>query len=356
MGSKPDENRSAGDDTRRDFIRGSSLLLASALPGTLVLRPLRLGLLGCGSSGIRMAGFALSSSIPTHLVAIADIKKSSLAQASRSLKSRFGTQFSLDHEFHGATAALDLIAADLDAILIATPLAVKSKHLGFAIRDATPCYVEVPVAETYLQLVELQKRLSEPQLIGIGGRQLWQHRFALEEAFPRLGRLQALRFHETLRGSAHEDLLRARVQQLQLALSCCQASNSWRADAVKLVDSRTDNHVNTTRFNLGGGIVFTSTIELGHSDRSSFELAGTAGKCDLLRGRGWDSTGKESWRLSPLKSAKGARQQHMEDFLSSVTQRRELSSSPSDLLHLSQLAATSCEDSAIQCIHEGGKV
>lgn len=358
MGSRTEQIRSHNqvDDTRREFIRGSSLLLASALPATQLPRPLRIGLLGCGSSGVKLASFALASAVPSELVAIADLKQSSLAQATRTLKSRFGSQFVVEEKLCGATAARELASTRLDVVIVATPLPVKSKHVGFMFAKNTACYAEAPLVETPRQLEEIQH--TSQQMLGLGSRCPWNYRFALPEAVAQAGRLQTFRFQESLRGGAgqSEVLLRARIQHFQLALSSCyQANLPIQVREIELLECQVGQASHYAKFNLGCGIVLSSLLEWSSDARSSFEMVGTNGKFDLSRGRGWDSTGQAAWRLSPLKSAKDARQRQIEEFLAAVAAKERTNLSVNESFYLNQLALDSFQTATEKRMHDGAE-
>lgn len=147
-----DPQRSAvqNDDNRRDFLRGSSLLLASAFqPSTAhSKRPIRIGLLGCGRTGIKRATEALSSNVDIRIAGLADLQPAPLQKAVRSLKGRYGSQFevSADSRFTGTTAYSQLLNSDLEAVIIGTPSLLRSSHLQRVVQAGKHAFVEQAIA------------------------------------------------------------------------------------------------------------------------------------------------------------------------------------------------------------------
>lgn len=145
-------------DNRREFIRGSSLLLASALPRqSAVATELRLGLIGCGRSGQKLATAALGLSAKesgfVKLVAMADVSPHSLQQCFRGLKggasgSRCDVRPSA--RFVGASAYRKMLESNkelqLDAVIIATPVNLRASIANSAARLGLNAYLEQPIA------------------------------------------------------------------------------------------------------------------------------------------------------------------------------------------------------------------
>lgn len=141
------------DDNRREFIRGSSLLLAAALP-TAGLRSastsptIRVGLVGCGSTGIALASEALRSEFAdVRLVAMADMFGDRVQQAIRALKGRFASQFTVDkRRLIGLDGCERLAQLDLDLVIIASPPGFRAKQLEAVVGVGKHAYVNQCVA------------------------------------------------------------------------------------------------------------------------------------------------------------------------------------------------------------------
>ncbi|GIW97718.1 MAG: hypothetical protein KatS3mg111_1051 [Pirellulaceae bacterium] len=114
---------SPGTESRRQFLRGSSLLLASTLPShpSRVRLPQRIGLWGCDRRGIALLSEALRMTPEARVVALADESQSRLQQAVRNLKGRFSRQFDVGADGRiliGTEAVPRFVAAQCDAVII----------------------------------------------------------------------------------------------------------------------------------------------------------------------------------------------------------------------------------------------
>ncbi|MEO8269445.1 MAG: hypothetical protein ABI557_06995, partial [Aureliella sp.] len=168
------EGPPAGDrpeDSRRRFIRGSSLLLAGALPAaglsatglpatcpTDLLHPLpktipparreiKVGLVGCGSRGMTVVSNLLAASRPdrfVHLTAVADAFPDSLQRIVRGLKGKFPQQVSVDSASRclGLDGYRQLLDRDVDLVLLATPPAFRPQQFEAAVAAGRHIYAE----------------------------------------------------------------------------------------------------------------------------------------------------------------------------------------------------------------------
>lgn len=145
--------------SRRDFIRASSLLVASgAVAGGLSIARsahafgsdvIRIGMVGCGGCGKDAAAKMLSTtSGPVRLVAMADVFGDRIQAAFRQLKSRHADKLDVPRErrFTGLDAYRKLLAADLDLVVLATPPGFRPLHFEAAIAAGKHVFLEKPVA------------------------------------------------------------------------------------------------------------------------------------------------------------------------------------------------------------------
>lgn len=149
------------EDSRRGFIRGSSLLLAGAFPGAAIASqalgdaavtqatPLRVGLIGCGFRGVALAAEALANQqVPTKLTAMADLFPDRVQQALRTLRGKFGDQVQVEPGMRclGLDSHQRLLDSPVDVVLLATPPAFIPVHLEATIQAGKHVYAERPVA------------------------------------------------------------------------------------------------------------------------------------------------------------------------------------------------------------------
>ncbi len=145
--------------SRRDFIRASSLLVASgAVTGGLAIARsanapgsdmIRIGLIGCGSCGKQAVVRALNSACGSvKLVAMADVFGDRIQSAWRQINSRHAdaTDVPRAHRFTGLHAYRELLVQDLDLVILATPPGFRPLHFEAAIAAGKHVFMEKPVA------------------------------------------------------------------------------------------------------------------------------------------------------------------------------------------------------------------
>lgn len=145
---------------RRNFIKGSSLLLAGGAIGsgqTLAsTQPvhvggsdaLKLGLIGCGRRGTAMAIQALKNEErEVRLSAVADVFEDRLQQSLRTCKSQ-STKVDVtgSTRFVGLKAYEQLLESSVDAVILATPPAFRPLHFAQAVECKKHVFAEKPIA------------------------------------------------------------------------------------------------------------------------------------------------------------------------------------------------------------------
>ncbi len=157
VAKKNDEVASA---SRRDFIKGSSMLLAGgAIPGSLPAksltasssdRPIRVALVGCGVRGTALAIQALN---PLHgevrLIAVADVFEDRLQQAMRALRScpnRDRVEVDSQRRYVGLESYRKVMESDADLVILAAPPGFRPLHVVAAVASGKHVFAEKPVA------------------------------------------------------------------------------------------------------------------------------------------------------------------------------------------------------------------
>jgi myo-inositol 2-dehydrogenase/D-chiro-inositol 1-dehydrogenase len=173
------------EDNRRDFIRGSSLLLAGAIPGSRrdaktvasQTSELRVGLIGCGYRGISLASQVLGEfQGRAKLTAVADVFPDRMQQAVRSLKGKHPDLLSIDDgkRFAGLDGYQRLLESNVDFVLLATPPAFRPLHVEAAVAARKHVYAERPVATDAPGVRRFQAALEvakQHRLLVMGGFQ-----------------------------------------------------------------------------------------------------------------------------------------------------------------------------------------
>ncbi|MCA9183726.1 MAG: Gfo/Idh/MocA family oxidoreductase [Planctomycetales bacterium] len=194
----------AGDrpeDSRRQFIRGSSLLLAGALPAAGLpatglpaaatvdslgqpptIAPaawglIKVGLVGCGSRGMTVVNNLLAASRShgcVKLTAVADAFPDSLQRVLRGLKGKYPQQVSVDSASRclGLDGYRQLLDRDVDLVLLATPPAFRPQHFEAAVAAGKHIYAEKPIAIDVLGVERFQAAnqlaLEQRLVVGVG--------------------------------------------------------------------------------------------------------------------------------------------------------------------------------------------
>jgi predicted dehydrogenase len=144
----------SGKPSRRGFLKASAASMAAA---ALAPPPvfaggsdrIRIGLVGCGGRGSGAAADCVRSSPGVELVAMGDLFKDRLDGARRSLKEELPAEaFRVTDEtcFVGFDAYRQVIAGNVDLVLLATPAHFRSIHLKAAVEAGKHVFMEKPVA------------------------------------------------------------------------------------------------------------------------------------------------------------------------------------------------------------------
>jgi len=159
-----------GPASRRDFIKGSSMLLAGgAIPAAIPLPhstlphnalqvdapqmgsgAIRIGLIGCGGRGTATAIEALRpENGEVCLVAIADVFEDRVQQAMRALRSgpnRDRVEVDERRRFVGLDAYRRVMESDADVVILAAPPGFRPLHFAAAIGAGKHVFAEKPIA------------------------------------------------------------------------------------------------------------------------------------------------------------------------------------------------------------------
>ena len=174
---------------RRSFLQAGAITAASlALPrpvfgiGRPDADPIRIGLVGCGGRGTGAARDALAASENVTLVAMGDIFPDRLAK-SREQLARVAAQdpafakkylVTAERTFTGVDAYRQVLAADIDLVLLCTPPAFRPAHLEAAIAARKHVFMEKPVCVDVagaLSVIRSSDEASKRNLAIVAGTQ-----------------------------------------------------------------------------------------------------------------------------------------------------------------------------------------
>ncbi|HEX6926966.1 MAG TPA: Gfo/Idh/MocA family oxidoreductase [Longimicrobiaceae bacterium] len=143
--------------TRRDFLRVSAVATAGLAtqwsPGYAAAyagqaETIRVGLIGCGGRGTGAARDCVTSSEGVELVAMGDLFPDRLERSKNQLTRAIGDKFKVTGEtsFVGFDAYKQVLATDVDLVILATPPGFRPLHLRAAIDAGKHVFTEKPVA------------------------------------------------------------------------------------------------------------------------------------------------------------------------------------------------------------------
>src|SRR5437660_1446423 len=140
--------------TRRGFLKTSA-----AAGAVLAVAPgvhagggdtLKIGLIGCGSRGTGAAAQALNADKNVQLVAMADAFEDRLQESLKILKDDAQIAAKVDvkpeRRFVGFNAYKDVLASEVDVVLLTTPPHFRPMHFEAAIKADKHVFAEKPVA------------------------------------------------------------------------------------------------------------------------------------------------------------------------------------------------------------------
>jgi myo-inositol 2-dehydrogenase/D-chiro-inositol 1-dehydrogenase len=122
--------------SRRNFIQTAALVPAAAVRGSAANSAVTVGLFGSGGRGTLVARL-MAGNTPAKIVALCDLFDAHMEKA----RSAIGlTNPVLYQDFH------QLLASDVDAVIIATPVFLHAEHFEAAVKAGKHIYIEKPAA------------------------------------------------------------------------------------------------------------------------------------------------------------------------------------------------------------------
>ena len=175
--------------SRREFLKRSTTAVAGSLVTGLSIAHsahvagsdvIRVGLVGCGGRGTGAATQVLNADRGARLVAMSDAFQDRLQTSLRSMKQQEGIRDRVlvdsDHQFTGFDGYQQVIASDVDVVLLATPPHFRPMHLKACIEAGKHVFAEKPVAvdapgvRSVLETTELAKEKNLFIVSGLNGR------------------------------------------------------------------------------------------------------------------------------------------------------------------------------------------
>ena len=122
--------------SRRNLVQAAAAVPIAAIRGTAANSAVKVGLLGAGGRGTRLASYVVK--VPqARLVALCDLFDEKIEAAKRGIPVEAPLVYKDYHE---------MLASDIDAVIIATPVFLHPEHLEAAVKAGKHVYVEKPAA------------------------------------------------------------------------------------------------------------------------------------------------------------------------------------------------------------------
>src|SRR6266481_2190136 len=122
--------------SRRNAVKAAALMPFAAVRGSAANAAVTVGLFGSGSRGTYVAGM-MAKNTPARVTALCDIFDAKMEKA----KAAIGLDNpKLYKDFH------ELLASDVDALIIATPVFLHAEHFEAAVKAGKHIYIEKPAS------------------------------------------------------------------------------------------------------------------------------------------------------------------------------------------------------------------
>ena len=195
MSAQDRAHRQPHTTDRRGFVKATGALagvLAAGVPKVHAAEDstIRVGLIGCGGRGSGAAVNAMTADSQVKIVALADLFDTSIATCRKSLSRRFKEQFDVSDEncFVGIDAYKELLAADVDVVLLATPPYYRPEHIEAAVEAGKEIFCEKPVASDPTGVARVRKacEAADEKGLNVVSGLCWRYDKGMQESIQHL--------------------------------------------------------------------------------------------------------------------------------------------------------------------------
>lgn len=181
--------------SRRSFLKRAGIaggILATPLPKVHAASDalIRVGLIGCGGRGTGAAANAMKADPAVRVVALADLFSESMRNCRKSLGGRFPQQFQVNDEacFDGFDGYRDLLASDVDVVLLAAPPHYRPNHLEASVEAGKEIFCEKPVATdpTGVRRVEAACKQADEKGLNVVSGLCWRYDEGLKQTVDKI--------------------------------------------------------------------------------------------------------------------------------------------------------------------------
>ncbi|MFP6613711.1 MAG: Gfo/Idh/MocA family oxidoreductase [Pirellulales bacterium] len=197
-----DQKKNSTDETRRQFLKTSTVVAAGTVAGTLAVPrnvhaaggdEIKIGLVGCGGRGTGAAAQAMNTQAktgPVKLIAMADAFEDNVEKRYKALSGNYKKQMDVPKErrFHGFDAYKKLMETDCELVILATSPGFRPLHFEAAVNAGKHVFMEKPVgtdSEGIRKVIEANKVAKQKNLLVQVGLQR-RHEDRYKETIKRL--------------------------------------------------------------------------------------------------------------------------------------------------------------------------
>ncbi|MCA9206063.1 MAG: Gfo/Idh/MocA family oxidoreductase, partial [Planctomycetales bacterium] len=193
------DHSSPANSNRRDFLKTSTAAVVAGSVATLAASTpvhaagsdtLKVGLIGCGGRGSGAALNAMRADKNAKLVAMADAFGDRLEQSRKGLSNQLQDQFAVDqdHMFVGFDAYKQVLASDVDVVLLCTPPHFRPAQLRAAVEAGKHIFCEKPVAvdPTGVRSVLETCEMAEKRGLNVVSGLCWRYDYGVRATMDRI--------------------------------------------------------------------------------------------------------------------------------------------------------------------------
>ena len=172
--------------TRRTILHSASVVPLAAVRGSAANSAVSVGLIGCGNRGTYL-GQTLVEHTQARLAALCDLYPEAIDRARQRIgRTTFATFRDMDR----------LLASDVDAVIIATPVFLHPEHFEAAVQSGKHVYLEKPAApdvEGCRRIERAAARAKADRDLNLGFQRRYGHCYQAAYRFHQQGKTGAIR-------------------------------------------------------------------------------------------------------------------------------------------------------------------
>jgi predicted dehydrogenase len=189
------QNPTPASSTRREFLKTSTLAVGGLVAGPAILGTkssaaspgdtIKVGVIGCGGRGSGAASNVLHADKNVVISALADLdpKVAKRTQANLKGSADVADRMLADDKkiFGGLDAYKEVLASDVDMVILATPPAFRPLHMAAAVAARKHMFVEKPVATDAPGVRSILESTAKAKELGLGVLSGFCWRYSLPE-------------------------------------------------------------------------------------------------------------------------------------------------------------------------------